>query len=54
MITFFSTTTKTPYASWIMGIELLGWKIFAPLALIIWITTKLTGPKSIYPMNSKI
>jgi len=48
MITFFSATTKTPYASWIMGIELLGWKIFAPLALIIWITTKLSGKRSIY------
>jgi H+/Cl- antiporter ClcA len=49
MITLFAGTTKTPYASWIMGIELLGWKIFAPLALIIWITTKLSGKKSIYP-----
>jgi H+/Cl- antiporter ClcA len=49
MITFFSATTKTPYASWIMGIELLGWKIFALLALIIWITHKLSGKKSIYP-----
>lgn len=48
MITFFSATTKTPYASWIMGIELLGWKIFAPLALIIWTTHKLSGKKSIY------
>ncbi|MES2983223.1 MAG: chloride channel protein [Verrucomicrobiota bacterium] len=48
MIAFFAATTKTPYASWIMGIELLGWKIFVPLALIIWITLKLTGPKSIY------
>jgi H+/Cl- antiporter ClcA len=48
MITFFSATTKTPYASWIMGIELLGWKMFAPLALIIWITHKLSGKKSIY------
>ncbi len=49
MIAFFAGTTKTPYASWIMGMELLGWKIFAPLALIIWITTKLSGKKSIYP-----
>ena len=48
MITLFSAITKTPYASWIMGIELLGWKIFAPLALIIWITSKLSGSKSIY------
>lgn len=48
MITFFAATTKTPYASWIMGIELLGWKIFAPLALIIWITTKFSGKRSIY------
>lgn len=53
MIAFFAATTKTPYASWIMGLELLGWKIFAPLALIIWITTKLTGAKSIYPMPPK-
>lgn len=49
MIAFFAGTTKTPYTSWIMGIELLGWKIFAPLALIIWITTKLSGKQSIYP-----
>lgn len=48
MIAFFAATTKTPYASWIMGVELLGWKIFAPLALIIWITTKLSGKESIY------
>ncbi len=48
MISLFAATTKTPYASWIMGIELLGWKIFAPLALIIWIATKLSGKKSIY------
>jgi H+/Cl- antiporter ClcA len=48
MISLFAASTKTPYASWIMGIELLGWKIFAPLALIIWITTKLSGTKSIY------
>jgi len=48
MISLFASTTKTPYASWIMGIELLGWKIFAPLALIIWISTKLSGKKSIY------
>jgi H+/Cl- antiporter ClcA len=49
MIAFFAATTKTPYASWIMGIELLGWKIFAPLALCIWIATKLSGSKSVYP-----
>jgi H+/Cl- antiporter ClcA len=48
MITLFAASTKTPYACLIMGIELLGWKIFAPLALIIWITTKLSGKKSIY------
>jgi H+/Cl- antiporter ClcA len=48
MITLFAAATKTPYASWIMGLELLGWKIFAPLALIIWITTRLSGKKSIY------
>lgn len=54
MIAFFAGTTKTPYASWIMGIELLSWKIFAPLALIIWVTTKLIGPRSIYPDQSKV
>lgn len=54
MIAFFAGTTKTPYASWIMGIELLGWKIFAPLALIIWITTKLIGPRSIYQSAQKL
>lgn len=51
MIAFFAATTKTPYASAIMGIELLGWQISAPLALIIWITTKLSGPKSVYPSD---
>jgi H+/Cl- antiporter ClcA len=54
MIAFFAGTTKTPYASWMMGIELLGWKIFAPLALVIWITTKLSGKKSIYPSQGAI
>lgn len=52
MISLFATTTKTPYASWIMGIELLGWKIFLPLAIIIWLTTKLSGKTSIYPVQS--
>lgn len=54
MIAFFAVTTKTPYASWMMGIELLGWKIFTPLALVIWITTKLSGKKSIYPSQGAI
>ena len=49
MITLFATTTKTPYASLIMGIELLGWPIALPLALCIYLSTKLSGKSSIYP-----
>jgi H+/Cl- antiporter ClcA len=53
MITLFATTTKTPYASLIMGIELLGWQIFVPLVLIIWFTMKLSGKSSIYHLPTK-
>ncbi|MFD2256274.1 chloride channel protein [Luteolibacter algae] len=49
MIAFFAAATKTPYASIIMGIELLGWHIYAPLAVCTLIAFKLSGPTSIYP-----
>ncbi len=49
MITLFATCTKTPYASLIMGIELLGWPVAIPLAFCLWITMKLSGKSSIYP-----
>lgn len=49
MISFFAAATKTPYASVIMGIELLGWHTFAPLLLCTLIATKLSGSNSVYP-----
>jgi len=49
MIALFAAATKTPYASIIMGVELLGWHIFAPLALCALLTCKLSGINSIYP-----
>lgn len=49
MIAFFAAATKTPYASFVMGLELLGWHVFAPLALCVLITTKLSGSESVYP-----
>ncbi len=49
MIALFAAATKTPFASIIMGVELLGWKIFIPLAVCVLIATKLSGSKSVYP-----
>ena len=49
MIAFFAAATKTPYASIIMGIELLGWHLYAPLAVCTLMTWKLSGRDSVYP-----
>lgn len=49
MISLFATCSKTPYASLIMGIELLGWPVAIPLAFCLWIAAKLSGKDSIYP-----
>jgi H+/Cl- antiporter ClcA len=49
MIAFFASATKTPWASIIMGIELLGWQICAPLAIFTLLVYKLSGSKSVYP-----
>ena len=49
MIAFFAAATKTPYASIIMGIELLGWHICAPLAICTLAAWKLSGSNSVYP-----
>ena len=52
MIAFFAAATKTPYASIIMGIELLGWHVYAPLAVCTLMAWKLSGTDSVYP-NAK-
>ena len=49
MIAFFAAATKTPYASIIMGIELLGWHVYAPLAVCTLMAWKLSGKDSVYP-----
>lgn len=49
MIAFFAAATKTPFASIIMGVELLGLHIYAPLILCTLAATKLSGSKSVYP-----
>jgi H+/Cl- antiporter ClcA len=49
MIALFAAATRTPVASVIMGMELLGWKIGVPLALCTFIAVKLGGSNSIYP-----
>ncbi|MFK7849334.1 MAG: chloride channel protein [Akkermansiaceae bacterium] len=49
MIALFASATKTPYASIIMGVELLGFGILLPLAACTLIATKLSGSKSVYP-----
>lgn len=49
MIAFFGAATKTPWASVIMGIELLGWHIYAPLAICTFAAWKMSGRNSIYP-----
>jgi len=49
MIAFFAAATKTPYASIIMGIELLGWHVYAPLAVCTLLAHKFSGSRSVYP-----
>lgn len=49
MIAFFGSATKTPWASVVMGIELLGWHICAPLAICTFAAWKMSGTKSVYP-----
>ncbi len=49
MIAFFASATKTPWASLIMGIELLGWHVYAPLAVCTLMAYKFSGTKSVYP-----
>ena len=49
MIAFFGAATKTPWASVIMGIELLGWHVYAPLAVCTFGAWKMSGKYSIYP-----
>jgi H+/Cl- antiporter ClcA len=49
MIALFAAATKTPAASIVMGMELLGWKIGLPLALCTLIAVRLGGSTSIYP-----
>jgi H+/Cl- antiporter ClcA len=49
MIALFAAATKTPAASIVMGMELLGWRIGLPLAFCTLIALKLSGSASIYP-----
>ena len=49
MIALFATATRTPVASIVMGMELLGWKLGVPLTLCTLIVVKLAGSASIYP-----
>lgn len=49
MIAFFAASTKTPWASVIMGVELLGWHVYAPLAVCTLMAYKLSGKNSVYP-----
>lgn len=49
MIVLFATATRTPVASIVMGMELLGWKIGLPLAFCALIAVKLAGKNSVYP-----
>lgn len=49
MISFFAAATKTPMASFVMGVELLGWQIAPPLLVCTLLTCALSGSKSIYP-----
>ena len=54
MIAFFAAATKTPIASIIMGVELLGWQIAIPLALCTFLTVKLSGSNSVYPKADEL
>lgn len=49
MIAFFGAATKTPWASVVMGMELLGWHLYAPLAICTFAAWKMSGRNSIYP-----
>lgn len=49
MISLFASATKTPIASIVMGVELMGWQIAIPLAVITLFATRLSGSKSIFP-----
>ncbi|MEP5505751.1 MAG: chloride channel protein [Luteolibacter sp.] len=49
MIAFFAAATKTPWASVVMGMELLGWHIYAPLAICTFAAWKMSGKNSVYP-----
>ena len=49
MIALFAAATRTPVASVIMGMELLGWQIGIPLTFCTLIALKLAGSHSIYP-----
>ena len=48
MTALFAAATKTPAASIVMGMELLGWKIGLPLALCTLIAMRLGGSRSVY------
>lgn len=54
MIALFAAATKTPTASIVMGMELLGWKISLPLALCTLIAVRLGGSASIYPKKQDL
>ena len=54
MIALFAAATKTPTASIVMGMELLGWKIGLPLALCTLIAVRLGGSASIYPKKQDL
>ncbi len=54
MIAFFAAATKTPWASLVMGIELLGWGAYAPLAMGTFLAYKLSGKRSVYPEPSEV
>lgn len=54
MISLFASATKTPCASIIMGVELLGWEMCIPLAAAVMIATKLSGSKSVYPSVAEL
>ncbi len=49
MIAFFAAATKTPYASAIMGLELLGTHLYVPLIACTFLTYRLSGKQSVYP-----
>ena len=54
MIALFAAATRTPVASIVMGMELLGWKIGIPLTFCTLIALKLSGTNSIYPKSEDL